>query len=271
MIHSVMEHAGERRVCVHYLCGEALPTEEAQMIEALVRQGRGTIDFLRVDSADLEGLPVLPEFTEAMWYRILLPRLLSDLDRVLYLDIDTIALDDLTSLWEADLGDAYLGAVSNVFQQNHRHRPAALGLPATQGYFNSGVLLMNLAQMRADDVTARMKECARKRADEIEWPDQDVLNLVLGHRRVPLHPRWNCMNSILRFRSSRKVFGRKALREARRRPAIRHFEGPGENKPWHPECPSGDRDLYLRHLAATPWGAVGEIGEAQRLTATRPV
>jgi lipopolysaccharide biosynthesis glycosyltransferase len=183
-----------------------------------------------------------------MWYRIFLPDLLPHTAKVLYLDADAIVADALEPLWETDLGDRYLAAVTNVFQHNHVQRPAELGLAGPEVYFNSGVLLMNLAQMRADGSSEAMLEYARANARQIEWPDQDTLNVVLGSRRVALDPRWNCMNSVFAFRSARKVFGRKAVREARRHPGIRHFEGPGAaNKPWIEGSLTPHRELYARH------------------------
>jgi lipopolysaccharide biosynthesis glycosyltransferase len=143
--------------------------------------------------------------------------------------------------------------VTNVFQHNHVHRPASLGLPGPEVYFNSGVLLMNLAEMRRDDCTDALRRFAIDNAERLEWPDQDALNCVLGHRRVPLHARWNCMNSVLAFPSAEDVFGHTAVEEARARPGIRHFEGPAANKPWHYRFEQPGRELYAAHRRATPW------------------
>ena len=49
------------------------------------------------------------------------------------------------------------------------------------------------------------------------------------------------------------VLGAAAVEEARRRPGIRHFEGPGDNKPWHLLNRSPGRDAYFAHRRATPW------------------
>ena len=106
--------------------------------------------------------------------------------------------------------------------------------------------------MRRDRCTEALVDVATTRADELEWPDQDALNLVLGGRRAPLHPRWNAMN-ILRFDFAADVLGADAVREAREAPAIRHFEGPGDNKPWDPGADPADRALYAHHRARTPW------------------
>jgi lipopolysaccharide biosynthesis glycosyltransferase len=76
---------------------------------------------------------------------------------------------------------------------------------------------------------------------------------VLGGRRLPLHPRWNVMNSVLLFAAAGDVFGPEAVAQARESAAIRHFEGPDTNKPWHHLCESELRELYLEHRRGTPW------------------
>ena len=250
MVHSVLTCAQPLDVHVHLLHGPGFPAASARRLEQLVRGHGARLSAHAVAPERVAGLPVVAEFTVAMWYRILLPELVAA-DRVLYLDVDTLALDALAPLWATDLGDAYLGAVTNVLMPHHAGRPASLGLdPAA--YFNSGVLLLNLAAMRRDGSTAALRDCAVRRGAELEWPDQDALNLVLGARRVALHPRWNAMNS-LRFAWAADVLGAREVAQARTRPGIRHFEGPGENKPWHPACTADDRERYHEHLRATPW------------------
>jgi SAM-dependent methyltransferase len=201
----------------------------------------------------LTELPVQDLFGPAMWYRVALPELLPAVSKVLYLDIDTIVLDRLAPLWELDLHGHLLAAVTNVPMPWHVHRASELGLDPSH-YFNSGVLLMNLDLMRRQDFATQLTDCVRTSADSLLWPDQDALNLMSAGRRLELHPRWNCMNS---FRSNRStaasLFGEDALDEALRAPAIRHFEGPGANKPWHLLHDRQEQRLYAQHRGATPW------------------
>jgi lipopolysaccharide biosynthesis glycosyltransferase len=251
MLHSVLRQAGDHEVRVHYLHGPRFEARHGELLARMVEAGGGSIVFHEVADSEVAGLPSASQFTVAMWYRVFLPELLPDAERVLYLDADTIAVDSIAPLWEADLTGHWLAAVTNVFQQNHMHRPAQLGLEGSH-YFNSGVLLLNLAEMRRDGCTARLVEYARSNPD-IEWPDQDTLNVVLGERRVELHPRWNFMNSMVRFPWAADVFGAETLAEARRTPAIRHFEGPAQNKPWHYMCDADQREAYFEHRRETPW------------------
>ena len=268
MLHSVLEHS-PLPVRIHYLHGPSFPAGSARRLEWMVRRRGGAIEFVEVGDDQVAGLPVDPLFTSVMWYRILLPELVPDLGRVLYLDVDTVAADDLGPLWATDLGGAYLGAVTNVFfKPEHAGRVARLGL-APERYFNSGVLLMDLGRLRADGCTARLLEEVRGGGRELEWPDQDALNLVLGSRRADLHPRWNCMNSVMRFPWAEDVFGPKLTAEARARPGIRHFEGPEVEKPWHLMCERAGRELYFRHRRRTPWPIVRRDGVTPRNLARR--
>jgi lipopolysaccharide biosynthesis glycosyltransferase len=265
MLHSVVANAGGLRVEVHYLHGPEFPSRSVSLIAGMLDAAGAHGTFHEIGHERVAGLPVVDEFTVAMWYRIFLPELAPDADRVLYLDADTLAVDDLSPLAEIDLGGYYLGAVTNVLMPHHLHRPESLGLAGPEVYFNSGVLLMNLEEMRRGECTRALHEYASGHP-ELEWPDQDALNVVLGSRRLALHPRWNAMNS-LRFDCARDVFAPDELDEARRQPAIRHFEGPGDNKPWHRGCRRAERALYDRHRRETPWPRV--VREGPRLHRAR--
>ena len=259
MLHSVLERSGER-VSVHFLHGPDLHSEQARKLGEMVRAGGGEFRPVEVSPERVEGLRTIDWLPSSHWYRIFLPELLPELDRVLYLDADTIAVDSLDPLWEIDLAGNLVGAVTNIWQHDHVDHPERLGLADPSAYFNTGVLLIDLDAFRRDAVTEELIAAARRHHDIIGFPEQDAMNIVIGARRLALHPRWNLMNSSLRFESAVDVFGERAIREARERPAIRHFEGPAENKPWHLLCEREDRGLYRKHRRGTPWPRVRPDG-----------
>ena len=253
MVHSVLEHRGALEVRVHYLHEPALRPEDARTFAAMVERCGGTARLVAVDPERLTGLPTIHHLTAATWYRVFMPELLPDLGRVLYLDGDALAMDDLGPLWDTDLGGATVAAVTNVFEPWNTGWPGEL--PITRPYFNAGVALLDLERMRSAAAAQRILEFALTRE---KWPfgDQDAVNAILADERLELHPRWNVQNSVMHFPEAFEVLDPEEVREARDRPGIRHFEGPGRNKPWNYMTPRAHAGEYLRHRRATPWPQV---------------
>jgi lipopolysaccharide biosynthesis glycosyltransferase len=263
MLHSLLVANRGDDVRVHYMPGPGIAPRDERRLRSTVEGEGGRIEFLRPPRERLAGLPTRGFTREATWYRVLLPELLPQVDRVLYLDADLIVLDSLAPLWELDLGDRYVAAVTNVLEPVYAGRPRELGIEG-RPYFNAGVLLMNLEEMRRAGCQRALIDYATANAERLFWRDQDALNVVLGGRRLELHPRWNCMNAFLALPNAADVLGAERLEEARRDPAIRHFEGPGDNKPWHLLCRWPGRELYRDHRRATPWPRVWPEGVTPR-------
>jgi lipopolysaccharide biosynthesis glycosyltransferase len=195
-------------------------------------------------------LGMLKHITVATMDRLLLPELLPHLDRVIYHDLDALSVTDLGELYDTDLGGAPLAArpsisynyrhgIGNVIRSTRLlgHDPGAardLVRTMTQrhryGYqgFNAGILLLDLAVMRADRFTHEYVPYAERYG----LNDQDVLNAYAGSRYRPLDARWNAWPT----------------QEVVTEPALIHWAGPV--KPWHE-----DRYILLREhwAAAEAW------------------
>jgi lipopolysaccharide biosynthesis glycosyltransferase len=247
MIHSALSHGED--VAVHVLHGPDLGRRTRRRLARMDDR----VVLHTVAPGAVEGLPVTEYFTQAMWYRLFLADMV-DADRVLYVDCDVIVASPLEPLFATDLSGMHVAAVENVPLPWLSDRAAELGL---ERYFNSGVLLLNLAELRADGALEEVLAFARREAARLVWPDQDALNVVLGARRVALHPRWNVMNALLAFPEGEATFGAQAVAEARNDPGIRHYEGPGANKPWDAEFALPHGELYRDHLRRTPFGRRG--------------
>ena len=103
-------------------------------------------------------------------------------DKVIHLDIDTIICDSLEGMWEADLTGKWFGAVPEI-QTWYK--------PFGKDYYNMGIAVINLAQMRKDGIEKEMQWYL----NTVKQPfaDQDAWNLYgLGSEKiVPLDVRWN--------------------------------------------------------------------------------
>lgn len=259
MLESALDHRDGMTTHVHLLHGpEVRERSVTRLAEVVARHGQ---EFSAVVVPDelCSGLPTEGFTGKATWYRLFASSLLADTAKCLFLDSDLLVLDGLRPLWDIDLGENYVGAVTNMFMPQHRARPQALGLPSEQFYFNAGVLLLNLSLLRRESCADALLATARARADEFLWRDQDTLNVVLGHRRLSLHPRWNSMN-VFRFPWGADGLDPSEVAEARRAPAIRHFEGPDDNKPWHLLSVDELRPVYREYRRRTPWPLIWPTG-----------
>lgn len=251
---SIFDARGTLDVTVHLLLGDDVSAAACDQLAQLAESAGGAIEVHRIASGDLGPLPSVGRFGPVVWFRLLLPRLLVEQERVLYLDVDVFVAHPLDELWRTDLGDAALGAVRNIIEPVHRTRALALGLEDASEYFNSGVLLLDLEQVRRDDLMGRAGAVASERGGQSLWPDQDALNVAFSRRWRAVHPRWNCMNSLRVWRLwADEAFGADVVAEALAEPAIVHFEGPALSKPWHYLSDDPRRDEYRAALARTPW------------------
>src|SRR3954452_24364841 len=136
MIRSVLAHSGRYAVHAHYLHGGELDRRSMEVLGAMVEEAGGAISFLEFRDPEMRALPFNNQSSVSTWYRMALPDLLPDADRVLYLDADTIAVDSLEPLWELDLAGKLVASVTNVLPPDSLGLPAALGLPTAESYFN---------------------------------------------------------------------------------------------------------------------------------------
>lgn len=154
-------------------------------------------------------------YTSAIYFRLFIPELFPEYDKAVYLDCDTILLDDIADLYEIGLGENYIGAVSDqVITSNDTfsdYARFALGIEPKK-YFNSGVIVMNLKKFREMNFYDRFSKLLSS-YDFIVAPDQDCLNLIckgkvhyygLDWNRMPIGGAKNCKPKLVHYNLSMK-------------------------------------------------------------------
>jgi lipopolysaccharide biosynthesis glycosyltransferase len=151
---------------------------------------------------------LLSHTTVSTMDRLLLPDVLADLARVVYIDIDVAVLGDVGELWDLNLGGAPLSARPTASEWAESGLAfiyrAALRLPVEVARefrvfmharlegdfvsFNAGILVLDLARMRADGFTEHFAGMAGRYG----LNDQDVLWCYAASKALALDPRWNC-------------------------------------------------------------------------------
>lgn len=269
-LHSLLSHTRDRPTHIWLVHGAELPDDGRALLTRVTAAFGVGLDFVAIPKRMIAGFS-LKMFHPASWYRILLPELLPQLDRVLYLDSDVIVTDDPAPLWDTDLGGKLFGAVPNPlywFMPNWPRRD--LGLADPLDYLNSGVLLLDSAKMRADNVIELLREYSAAHPDN-RLPEQDALSELMRGRWLRLHPRWNLQSIFYEYPPKRLPFPESVVREALARPGMIHFNG--WFKPWQFASRHPRGGLYFEHLRHTPWPErpLDNAGFAYRLIRPLPL
>jgi len=225
---SILKHSeATDRFCVIVLLSEDLPDEMKQKLRTL---GGGRMDFMFLNlEGKLTDIYVDPKYTVAASYRLLLPELLPEYDKVVYIDCDVAVRNNLAALYRnIDLGDNYLAAVFEAtldFQLPHLN---AIGCEPGQ-YFNSGFLVMNLAKLREDNMSEKFIEASK--APYLEFPDQDVLNQLCKGKVVGLPPYYNSIRTFYlpQYKNNFLKYYTEADWDAVQKHGTVHYTG---TKPW---------------------------------------
>lgn len=253
MLHSVLTTTTDVDITVHFTHFPDFSQEMLSELSTFVSDAGARLNPLCVDDGALAKLPSTDALPPVVWQRVLLPELLPDLDKLLYLDSDLIALGSVEPLWDLDITSYYVAAVTNPMHEEMAHWPTHIGLPDAAAYFNSGVMVMNLALLREHECATKIVQHAVQHPELVHWGDQCAMNVVLHAQRYSLDPRWNMMNNFVTFSRGRDLFPETTLAAAVADPQIIHFEGPPQGKPWHYRSKHPQRELYLDHRSQTPW------------------
>ncbi|MGR5154517.1 glycosyltransferase family 8 protein [Photobacterium swingsii] len=206
---------------------------------------KGSVSFYEVDSNSFKNMPVSNQWPEAIYYRILIPQLLpSSVERVLYCDCDVMIRGSIDELWNIELEGYSIAAVEDVLS------PIApmserLGCNPNLGYFNSGVMLLNVDYWRKNNVTDLALNYIQENLDTIKHPDQDALNYVLNKSWKRIHYKWNFLSSYQNLYYDKEHLYSDYLKKIKNFPIIIHFSGV---KPWSSKCRSIYKYEYVKFM-----------------------
>lgn len=221
----------------------ALREETVARLKAWAEASQGRFEFVfhQVDRRHFDAFPLpLEHITQEMYYRYLLPELLTDEARTIYIDVDVLALGDLLPLWQWDLGDCPLAGTTDLKEDTPEFRAykQRLGMRPDAKYFLSGMLVMNLETLRREGFGRKCMENTAKHFDHIAWPDQDVINLTMEGRILELPMRFNCVDPKYLPKGEQMV--------------VRHFAN-FSSKPWCCLWKNRTWPGYVRYLRQTPY------------------
>lgn len=170
----------------------------------------------------------------------------TDVEKVIYLDADTVIESCISQLWDFSLGGNIIGAVSTDLE----HQGKLKHLSQALTYFNGAVLLIDITRWRNAQVLNQCLETMRSYVLP-HMTDQDILNIVLGAHCLTLHPRWNCSYTMFKTPSYHGIYTPQQINEAITAPCIIHYMS--NEKPWKLYYFKPFQENFLRYDRQTHW------------------
>lgn len=235
-----------------YLLHNGLKSSTIKRLQTIADRYNVELRFLEIDLEILKDCPVDNKihYSNIMMYaRILLPSMLPNLDKVIYLDCDLVVCKDLKSLWETDVNDVAVAMAPDLWFQD-KATLSRLGM--NNNYLNSGVIVMNLDYWRKHDVQNRLLSYIIDKGNELIYNDQDALNAILQYERRQLSARYNV--TPYHYHKNLEYYPaelREEIHKSRLDPIIFHYLGP--TKPWSLGCYLPGKDLFKKYQKASGW------------------
>nr|WP_026327894.1 glycosyltransferase family 8 protein [Selenomonas bovis] len=251
---SILKNTVDPTRIVFYLLDDQIDLSVKRKMRTSIEQAHAAIHFCEVAADQFASFFVSGQLSRAAYFRLEMGHLLpSTVERVIYLDCDLLVLDDIAALWDHDMGGHPLAAVMDLgimaSSKDWRGKQERLGFSKRDRYFNSGVLMVDLAAWRAHDYGRQAEQLAAKNA--YRHHDQDALNALFHRNWQPLPLRWNVIPPVwyLFFKILRRRDFRRLAIEARQHISILHYAG--GYKPWEYDVYTAFNAKYYEYLRQT--------------------
>ncbi len=251
-----------------YLINDRVSEENQEKFRMLARQYGRTIDFLdmRRITARLEAIGA-PKWcgSYAAYGRLFALGLIGEeLDRLLYLDSDTIVTSDLGALYNMNLeGNVCAMAQDALCYALYKH----IGHHRDEPYYNSGVILFDAATWKRQGCEAAIFPFITAQGGQLNFPDQDTLNSVLKGKIKRLDVKYNFFVQFLTLGIDENYYvysldkkpyyySREEMAQAGRSAVIYHYST--EEKPWLKDARCALAELWDKYLQLSPWAGMGK-------------
>ena len=169
-----------------------LEKETKYRLNKLASDFRVNIIIYEIDSFLFENMPIKHDISIATYFRIILPKILNNINTLYYIDADIICIHEAINLFNIKLEDKIIAAIPDKNSLGIK-RNKSLNLN-NHIYFNAGVLIINLPQWNKINTSDTILKIIDKYKNIIEYEDQDALNIALSGRVKYIDRKFNCMS-----------------------------------------------------------------------------
>lgn len=242
-----------------YVANSSLTDEEFDRIGKGLNKSNFTFHSVKFEHELLNDAPVLKRITKETYYRLLAVDFLPEcVDRILYIDPDTVIINSITRFYNIDFEGKLLagaGHFSGIVEEFNKHR---LNMSKDSRYINAGILMMNIASMRYFVDTNYIFNFIRKNIKKLFLADQDVINALYHDKTIYVDETVYNLDERVYRRIKDKV-GKDYVDD---NTVVIHYDG--SSKPWHEEYKGLLQKYFLKY-----YNEYNEIGYSDKQSLNR--
>lgn len=218
-----------------------------------------SIEFYNANETEFKDVKLTTShLSHVAFSRLMIAEMFQDLDKAIYLDDDIIVCEDLAIFYRYSLDDKYFGGIKApgyYYPEEWRaDKLKELKIPTIDQYINSGVLLMNLKQIRKDNLTETFLKLSK---NNYRSEDQDIINVACFGKIRILPFRFNAQIKYLSPNSNERykldaVVPKDEIKDAINNPTIIHYAN--KVKPWQ-DNDVWKSDLWLDYALLSPYSS----------------
>lgn len=264
---SLLENNKSMETIHFYIADDGIKEETKEKLADMISKYNADISYIPLpDPSELLDFPFKDRYQIGHSYpRMCIARLLpKDMDRVLILDSDTIVLDDLSELWNIDMGDNILAGVVDCMNLKAYSRQFAL----KEGmiYCNAGMFLVDLKKWREQKIEEEIIKTIKEHNGNVFFFEQTLMNYSCRDRILKLPAKYNSYtlfyafeyDNLLRWRKPTVFYSQESVKEAVDHPVIVHFTRNFYMKshPWKEGSEHPLNEVYRKYMMMTPWNTL---------------
>lgn len=165
--------------------GQPIMAKDIQRLTTIVRERTGRVQLINLTKVFNSQYPLANQntiFNVNCMLRLFIDQLPDLPDRILYLDTDVLCCRNFSSFFHQDLAQADFAGALDYYGKWFYHHHFNWRL---MDYVNSGVLLLNIKQIKADGLFAKCRHFCRYHRAFL--PDQEALNRFVNHKLIVSH------------------------------------------------------------------------------------
>ena len=217
-----------------YILNRDLNEKQIEEIKKGLDLEKFYIKNIKINEEEISNLPVYEQrYPLEIYFRIFAAKYLpSNIDRVLYLDADTLVINKLNELYDMDFEGNYFIATTHIRKMLHKFNEIRLGIEKDEPYINTGVLLMNLKELRKIKIENEGINFIEKNKKKLILPDQDIISAIYGNKiKLVDDLKYNLGDRNLNYYNLNHPKSKIGIKWIRKNTVIIHYFG--RNKPWN--------------------------------------